>query len=60
MAALGAVELTETRCPPAIAKILVGLYVPLLEFNQDLIAVARPKDIDRFLNKPPPHQCGGG
>jgi hypothetical protein len=30
---VGAAEWTESLCPPAIANIPVGLYVPLLEFN---------------------------
>ena len=30
---MGAAELTESLCLPAIANIPVGLYVPLLEFN---------------------------
>ena len=31
---MGAAESTESLCLPAIANIPVGLYVPLLEFNQ--------------------------
>ena len=53
---MGAAELTESLCLPAIANIPVGLYVPLLEFNlSERVRIERLQSIvgqAKYLGRP--------